>query len=308
MIQQKWKELKEKYKKVCNTLRVIKKIVPTKEALKDLLHYKHHAMQQIEQLQFELNDTCLMQRKGPVSPHRSTLTIEEESALRAELEKARFSQIEKEKLVAELKATNETLSIELNCLKKKHDSIMMELDKGEILKAQILEKEKMFTESKMGQELINRARKSEATAVEYQTLAYAYKKALNEELKKEGELRQELQLYKTGGKYKDAEQKLIELRNITNGLTERLGAKEVEISSIKDVNRMLMQKIEDLKKSIANGKLTNQSQVYIIILAHNIDFGYQTFFYPLYSRLSISCIDIIYQLCLLLFDFETELC
>jgi chromosome segregation ATPase len=245
IMQQQLKNLKAQYKKLFNTFTTIKKYIPNQTALKDLIQQKHLYRQKMEQVMFALNDP-LLQRTNKHSG--SKLTIEEEKVLRSELEKLRVNQVEKTRTLNEMKRNNEILGTELNRLRKKHETVLIELEKNKVMREQLQEKEKQFNESKLGQELINRVKKAEEIATEYETLAYSYKKALNEELKKQNELQQELKFLKIERKDHDLEQRLVELKDIVRELTERLQAKEVEIKSAKDVNKMLMQKIEEHKK------------------------------------------------------------
>ena len=245
IMQQQLKNLKTQYKKLFNTFTIIKKYIPNPTALKDFILQKHLYNQKMEQVMFALNDPLLIKTN---KHNGSRLTVEEERILRSELEKLRLGQIEKTKTANEMKRNNEILGTELNRLKKKHETVLIELEKYKAIREQLQEKEKQFNESKLGQDLINRVKKSEEVATEYEILAYSYKKALNEELKKQAELQQELKFLKIERKDHDLEQRLIELKDIVRELTERLQAKEIEIRSAKDVNKMLMQKIEEQKK------------------------------------------------------------
>jgi len=258
---EKIKQIKEKYFKIYRTLEIYKKIAPTKESLLEFINFRQKSREIIENLQFKLNDLTLSKSHNfSTSPKNlSNFHSEEQEILRSELEKNRKQIIEFQKQNNELKNQCEQIKTDFNCLQRKHESIIMELDKGELLKVQVLEKEKQFLESKLGQELSARARKAENSATEFETLAFSYKKALNEELKKNCELRKEMQFYKESGFYnnKDDEIKMTELKNLANSLAERLGAKEVEISSIKDVNKMLLKTIEELKKGILSKESNN---------------------------------------------------
>ena len=136
MIQQRLSNIKKQYRKLFNSFNAIKKHIPDIDTLKKLIQQKVVYIQRIEQLQFQLNDSYLQKT---ANFNTCKLTLEEEKILRSELEKLRFSQIEKTKSITDMKKNNEILGTELNRLKKKHETVLMELEKHKVIKEQIQE-------------------------------------------------------------------------------------------------------------------------------------------------------------------------
>ncbi len=208
--------MRANYKRLLQMLRRMKQVIPDKAALHDFASYKHRAEQRIEQLQCSIQDIISRKRVELLRCPKSGLTKEEEDTLRAELEKLRLNNKEKEKQTAELRGTNEAMSTELNCLKRKYESVTLAIEKSEVMKTHQQEKERLFYESRATQDILAKARAAEAKSAEFEAVAFSFKKALNEELKKSMELRQELHFYRSDGKGSDAEQREAKLRNIVS--------------------------------------------------------------------------------------------